>query len=368
MDELARLRADAPESFAAARASARIPAGDKHKAAAGEQRREHRCQNSKVEFALERLRWLPRQFGDTYVFLNQPAFQVSYVEKGKSPLTMRVVIGKPSAQTYFFVDKIKDVEFNPYWNVPRSIVINEMLPRLYRDPSWLNQKGYEVANDHGRRSPPIRSTGRRLRTIRRASMCGSRRANDNALGRVKIEFPNKHAIYMHDTPERVSSSGTCGVEPRLRAPAEPARNGGGILGTNVDHVDKRIGSKQTDKEIVKRGDSCLSRLLYAWPDAEGKVHFYDDVYDRDAHLKIAFERRKPRGRRSDDERHPRQGAACGYQSAAWPCLRPARAFRKDFAGSGNPLTARPRAGTVSASSRRRRRMPMEGKSRARIKG
>jgi murein L,D-transpeptidase YcbB/YkuD len=225
------------------------------------------------------------------VFLNQPAFQVSYVEKGKTPLTMRAVIGKPSAQTYFFVDKIKDVEYNPYWNVPRSIVINEMLPRLYRDPSWLNHKGYEVANDHGRQiasnSVNWAAFARDKTSVDVRQPPGER----NALGRVKIEFPNKHAIYMHDTPEksffkrdmRALSHGCV----RLQNPREMAA---AILGTSVDHVDQRIASKQTDKEFVKRDIPVYLTYFTAWPDAEGKVHFYDDVYSRDAHLKIAFEK------------------------------------------------------------------------------
>ena len=105
------------------------------------------------------------------------------------------------AQTYFFVDHIKDVEFNPYWNVPRSIVINEMLPRLYRDRAISMQHGYEEQTTAAGRSPRIRSTGRRSRATRRASKCASRRAKKCARP-VKIEFPNKHAIYMHDTPEK----------------------------------------------------------------------------------------------------------------------------------------------------------------------
>ena len=63
---------------------------------------------------------------------------------------MRAVIGKPDSQTYFFTDRIKEVTYNPYWNVPRSIVINEMLPKLWRDPSWLDRQGYEVSNSRGR--------------------------------------------------------------------------------------------------------------------------------------------------------------------------------------------------------------------------
>ena len=96
---------------------------------------------AKLRIALEQLRWLPRQLGTRYVFLNQPAFEVSYVNGAGAPLTMRAVIGKPNSQTYFFTDRIKEITYNPYWNVPRSIVINEMLPKLWRDPSYLDRLG-----------------------------------------------------------------------------------------------------------------------------------------------------------------------------------------------------------------------------------
>jgi L,D-transpeptidase YcbB len=290
--ELARLRADGPDASPPVAARTRTRPGDKQTAASAKAKENGTAAKiQKVEFAIERMRWLPRQFGDTYVFLNQPAFQVSYVEKGKSLLTMRAVIGKPSAQTYFFVDKIKDVEYNPYWNVPRSIVINEMLPRLYRDPSWLNQRGYEVANDHGRQIAS-NSVNWAAFAHQKASVDVRQPPGErNALGRVKIEFPNKHAIYMHDTPEksffkrdmRALSHGCV----RLQYPREMAA---AILGTSVDHVDKRIAGKQTDKEVVKRDIPVYLTYFTAWPDSEGKVHFFNDVYDRDSHLKIALEK------------------------------------------------------------------------------
>ena len=245
----------------------------------------------KIELALERLRWLPRTFGDTYVFLNQPAFQVSLVQKGKEPLTMRAVVGKPSAQTYFFVDKIKDVEYNPYWNVPRSIVINEMLPRLYRDPSWLDHRGYEVANQRGRQVASNLVNWAAFARDKTSVDVRQPPGERNALGRLKIEFPNKHAIYMHDTNEkhlfkhdmRALSHGCV----RLQFPREMAA---ALLGTDVGHIDKRIGSKQTDKEFVKRDIPVYLAYFTAWPDADGKVRFYSDVYDRDAHLKLALEK------------------------------------------------------------------------------
>lgn len=243
----------------------------------------------KVRLALERLRWLPRDFGAAYVFLNEPAFEVSYVEQGKPPLSMPAVVGRPDAQTYFFVDRIRDVQYNPYWNVPRSIVINEMLPRLYRDPGWLDQRGYEVSNERGRQ---IASNSVNWAAFARNKASVDVRqppGKGNALGRVKIEFPNRHAIYMHDTNEkqlfargmRALSHGCV----RLKHPREMAA---AVLGSSVDHVDRMIARGTTESEQVPRDIPVYLAYFTAWPDAGGKVRYYDDVYDRDAHLVTAI--------------------------------------------------------------------------------
>jgi len=285
--ELARLRAEAPQDPAPAPAPK-----SKHKHAAAKQPSESESANNKIqkiELALEELRWLPSNLSSTYVLLNQPAFEVSFVEDGKPKLSMRAVVGKPTAQTYFFVDHIKDIEYNPYWNVPRSIVINEMLPRLYRNPGWLNHRGYEVANERGRQIASNSVNWAAVASDRTAVEVRQPPGDRNALGRVKIEFPNKHAIYMHDTPEkslfkhemRALSHGCV----RLEHPREMAA---ALLGTSVDHIDKRIAARNTEKEFVKRDIPVYLVYFTAWPDAEGTVHYYDDVYDRDAHLKTAL--------------------------------------------------------------------------------
>jgi murein L,D-transpeptidase YcbB/YkuD len=245
----------------------------------------------KVEAALERLRWLPRDFGKRYVFLNQPAFEVTFVNGTDKPLSMRAVVGRPDAQTYFFVDHIKDVQFNPYWNVPRSIVINEMLPKLYRDGSYLDDHGYEVLNTRGRQiaSNSVNWAGFAKNTVGvEVRQPPGRR---NALGLLKIEFPNKHAIYMHDTPEkafftrdmRALSHGCV----RLQHPKEMAA---ALLGKSVDYVRKQIGRGENATERVGGDTPVYLAYFTAWPDQNGAVRYYADVYDRDAHLKTALEK------------------------------------------------------------------------------
>ena len=245
----------------------------------------------KIRLAMERLRWLPRQFGDRYVFLNEPAFEVSYIESGHAPLSMRVVVGKTSNQTYFFTDKIKAVEYNPYWGVPRSIIINEMLPKLYRDPSYLDRLGYEVTTQSGR---PISSTAVDWASVAHDKSSVNVRqppGRGNALGRVKIEFPNKHAIYLHDTPakklfnkpRRAFSHGCV----RLQHPRQMAA---AILGKSVDYIGSQIARGDNHTEAVEGNIPVYLTYFTAWPDEAGAIRFYDDVYKRDMYLSRALKK------------------------------------------------------------------------------
>ena len=125
---------------------------------------------------MEQLRWLPSDLGSPRVFINQPAFTASYIEGGEEKLKTRVVIGRPSNQTSFFYDEIKQVDYNPYWGVPQSIIVNEMLPRLRSDPGYLDRSGYEVTDSQGQAHSVVgdrlgRSTARTFPT-----MCARRRA------------------------------------------------------------------------------------------------------------------------------------------------------------------------------------------------
>ena len=244
---------------------------------------------AKLRIALEQLRWLPRELGTRYVFLNQPAFEVSYFSGTGAPLTMRAVIGKRNAQTYFFTDRIKEVTYNPYWNVPRSIVINEMLPKLWRDPSYLDRLGYEVSSSRGRQVASSAVDWAAVATQQSGIDVRQPPGRGNALGRLKIDFPNKHAIYMHDTnqkhlfarEQRAFSHGCV----RLEHPREMAA---ALLGSRVADVDRKIATDETRTERVSGDIPVYLAYFTAWPDAQGNVRYYKDVYDRDAHLAQAI--------------------------------------------------------------------------------
>jgi murein L,D-transpeptidase YcbB/YkuD len=225
--------------------------------------------------------------------LNQPAYTVSYMVDGRPQLTMPVIVGKKSNQTYFFTDKIKAVENNPDWGVPRSIIVNEMIPKLIRDPSYLDRLGYEVMTSSGRRVSSRSVDWRRVAYNKSSVDVRQPPGPRNALGQLKIVFPNKHAIYLHDTPQkalfaekhRALSHGCVRLE-------DPKAMAAAVLGSDVNHVAARIAEGQSASEEVEGDVPVYLTYFTAWPDADGNVHYFDDVYDRDEHLSKAIERTK----------------------------------------------------------------------------
>lgn len=246
---------------------------------------------ARVELAMERLRWLPQKLGSRYVFINQPSFVATYVNGGEELLTMRAIVGKKSNQTSVFVDKIETVEYSPYWGVPLSIIVNEMLPRLSRDPSYLDRLGYEVTTPSGRHVPSYSVNWYAVATKRTAINVRQPPGPSNALGAVKILFPNKHAIYMHDTPnkdlferDRRAFSHGC-----IRL-AKPRAMAAAVLGRTTSYVDRRIAEGQNNREDLSESIPIYVSYFTAWPDPKGQVQYFEDLYDRDVYLIRAIER------------------------------------------------------------------------------
>ncbi|MDQ0453873.1 murein L,D-transpeptidase YcbB/YkuD [Rhizobium paknamense] len=238
----------------------------------------------KLVVAMEQMRWLPADLGPRYVFINQPAFEAYYINDHQQQLAMKVVVGSPQHQTFFFQNMIQTVEFNPYWGVPRSIIVNEFMPKLRQDPSYLDRLGYEVSYK-GRKvsSSQLDWNSNPDVDVRQPP------SSDNALGDLKILFPNAHAIYMHDTPAksffkrdmRALSHGCVRLaEPRVMAAA--------VMGTTVDDINQQIASGQNRAVQVPQKFPVYVAYFTAWPDKDGVVRYYDDVYGRDEATRKAF--------------------------------------------------------------------------------
>jgi murein L,D-transpeptidase YcbB/YkuD len=135
---------------------------------------------------MERWRWLPRELGTAYVVVNVPDYSLKVVNRGETVWSTRIVVGKPGNQeTPMLHQTMKFITVNPTWNVPPSIIRNEYLPALQRDPNALARLGLKV-------------TSNRDGSVRIYQPPGAR----NALGRIRFNFPNKFLVYQHDTPQK----------------------------------------------------------------------------------------------------------------------------------------------------------------------
>ena len=172
--------------------------------------------------------------------------------------------------------------------MPQSILVNEMLPRLRRDPGYLDRAGYEVVDARGKRIP---SSSVNWGAYGAKVPYGVRQtpSEANALGELKILFPNKHAIYMHDTPQKkLFQRDMRALQPWLRSPAGSARHGG----RRARHVGRLYRGEAEARTCDRKGARRIPvyvAYFTAWPDMSGKVEYFSDVYDRDTRLQQALD-------------------------------------------------------------------------------
>ena len=238
----------------------------------------------KLVLAMERLRWHPHQLGERHVFINQPEYRARYIEEGREKLAMRVVVGKKTNQTNFFYDEIEHVTFNPYWGVPASIIVNEFAPKSLNNSAYLDNLGYEIKTWGGKELKSSSINWSEIGTRPQFSV-RQKPGPKNALGKLKIMFPNKHAIYMHDTPakdlfkreHRAFSHGCVRLhDPQAMAAA--------VMGLTKGQINARIkpGKNKTEKVSVKV--PVYVSYFTAWPQEDGTVKYFHDMYERDKHL------------------------------------------------------------------------------------
>jgi L,D-transpeptidase YcbB len=236
---------------------------------------------------MERIRWLPRDLGERYVIVNQAAFDAKVMKDGKPEWTTRVIVGKPNTQTAVFNDEMEMVVFNPSWGVPPSIIANEYLPKLRRDPGYLDKLGFKVVTQQGKvvssRSVSWDSYGSKI-PYGIQQPPGAK----NALGELKFLFPNAHDIYMHDTPSRElfekdvrAFSHGC---VRVQNPREFASV---VLGWTAEEVAAKVESKGSETVRLKQKLPVHITYFTAWPDEQGNIVYYNDIYGRDRTLENA---------------------------------------------------------------------------------
>ena len=245
-----------------------------------------------IELNLERWRWMPKSFGDRHIRVNVADFSLEVVEDARLVMQMSVVVGTQYRKTPVFSASMTYLEFAPYWTVPPTILREDKLPLIKRNPGYLEEKHYRIVayNDARKFIDPWQIDWKSVTASNFPGLLRMEPGPWNPLGRVKFMFPNSHNVYLHDTNEaslfdkniRSFSSGCIRIE-------RPRELAGYLMQKELD--DKRLQGLFKATSPVRVSIAALPiHIQYwtAWVDREGLMHFRPDVYFRDLDLQIAL--------------------------------------------------------------------------------
>ena len=241
---------------------------------------------------MERWRWLPRDLGQAHIWVNSPSYQVEVVQNGRVIHHTRAVMGRAETQTPIFSDAMSHIVFNPYWHVPHSIVRRSMLSGATRNGGYFARRGIQVVQ--GGRVVDASTINWASANIGRYAFRQPPGAA-NALGKMKFMFPNRHAIYLHDTPSRQyfgqsyrALSNGCVRVQNPEALAEVLLNLG-LPGESWSSA--RIqGLYGPNERTVRFKQAVPIHLVYftMTVDSTGSLVEYDDIYGHNARVRAVL--------------------------------------------------------------------------------
>jgi murein L,D-transpeptidase YcbB/YkuD len=218
---------------------------------------------------MERCRWIPPELerDNEFIIVNIPSFKLVYFKNGERVLESKVFVGINMMETVIFSSSISSIVFSPYWNVPRSIVENEIKPAIAKDPDYLEKKNMEWNRGYIRQKP----------------------GETNALGLVKFVFPNTYDIYLHDTPYKTNfdvdfplfSHGCINMQKAKELAIL-------ILENNPNWPPEKINQAMNGgKEItyvLKKKIPIHIGYFTTWVNDADEINFYFDIYHKDNSL------------------------------------------------------------------------------------
>ncbi len=236
---------------------------------------------------LERLRWAPDSLPDDYLMVNIPEFKLHVFEKGKPEWDMKIIVGEEAHMTSIFSNNLKHVVFRPYWKVPQSIIVNEMLPILKRDPGYLIRLNMEVLSNGVVVNPYAVNWRRYTKSV--PYVIRQKPGRNNSLGLIMFLFPNPFDIYMHDTPakslfeaeKRTFSHGCIRLAEAEKLARYIFRNSEYVTD---EKIDRWLTQGNATYISVQPPLPVFITYFTAWVGPEGKLHFRKDVYGLDAKL------------------------------------------------------------------------------------
>lgn len=232
---------------------------------------------------LERWRWYPRDLGEHYILINIPQFKLAVVKNGDTIRTHNIIAGTRTRQTPIFTDTLQYVVINPTWTVPPTIKTKDVIPKASQNPDYLASHNMKVYGKDGKVLDPNNIDWNN--SMARSYTIVQRAGPSNPLGKVKIIYPNRYLIYLHDTPaqslfsqnQRAESSGCVRVEDAVDLSAY-------VLSSHEewskDKIREVIASGKTTEVKINQPIQVHHFYWTAWR-AGNKTVFTEDVYKLD---------------------------------------------------------------------------------------
>jgi murein L,D-transpeptidase YcbB/YkuD len=249
----------------------------------------------KIRLNIDRIKWLPREEQERFLVVNIPEFMLHYIEDGETKQKLRVIVGDKKHPTPIFSQKISYIVLNPYWKVPEGIVKREIVPAMVKNPNYLRKQGLVAHRTWDENSRIIDTSwlywedylyGQKKFPYRLMQPPGPR----NALGKIKFKFPNRFAVYLHDTPTRhlfkrnvrAFSHGCV----RLSNPRELLETIA-TFNTNIDirKAKKVLKGKRKKQLGMKEKLRIYIVYLTAGMNEKGQIEFRNDIYNYDKYQK-----------------------------------------------------------------------------------
>ncbi len=257
-----------------------------------------------IVLSLERVRWLPARLDSPPIIVNIPQFRLfafrTTQDAARDILQMNVIVGASfkARRTPVFAADMKYVVLQPYWDVPRSILIEELMPQIEADSEWLAANDYEIVQGPGDDATPLAATPDNIRRLAAGKLrLRQKPGSANALGHVKFMLPNKHNVYLHDTPARAlfASSRRAFSHGCIRV-SDPMALLAHVLRDQPEWNEARIAAALQSSSPTRIPLTRPVRVFILYGTAmtleSGATLFFEDIYEQDARLTKALQLRR----------------------------------------------------------------------------
>lgn len=244
---------------------------------------------ARIKLNLDRMKWVKRSHDRYQIWVNIPGYMMYVFDEDKLIETMKVIVGRKGHNTPVFYNRVRTIVLNPYWRIPASIIRGEIIPKLKKNRNYTNKKKIEIHTGYSEHSPMVNphnvnwhKYGRKLPPYKFMQSPGVH----NSLGKIKYLFPNKYAVYMHDTNQpKLFSKDTRSLSHgcvRLHKPVDLLETFS-IMDPKIDFEKAQKTLEHNKKTPIRLSHSIPIDMIYltTWVGNDGTINFRDDIYGYD---------------------------------------------------------------------------------------